>query len=143
MDRVERERHWLQWLIAVAGIVPVAAGLFGLLFGARLTGETELSISGDSHYRYLSGLLLAIGLMFWSCIPSIEIRKARLQLLTLIVVIGGLARLTGLLLTGFPSLIMLAALVMELVVTPFVCLWQIRVARLHPSPVEIPTGEPA
>ena len=134
MDRVERERRMLQRIVALAGLVPIAAGLFGVIFGAALTGDNGLSTSGDSHYRYLSGLLLAIGLLFWSTIPAIEEKTARFQLLTIIVVLGGLARLAGLLITGLPSLTMLAALAMELVVTPILCLWQIRVTHLHTEP---------
>ena len=134
MDRVERERRMLQRIVALAGLVPIAAGLFGVIFGAALTGDHGLSTSGDSHYRYLSGLLLAIGLLFWSTIPAIEEKTARFQLLTIIVVLGGLARLAGVLITGLPSLTMLAALAMELVVTPILCLWQIRVAHLHTEP---------
>jgi len=134
MDRVERERRYLQRAVAIAALVPIAAGLFGVIFGAALTGDQGLSTSGDSHYRYLSGLLLAIGLLFWSTIPAIEEKTARFQLLTIIVVLGGLARLAGLLITGLPSLTMLAALAMELVVTPVLCLWQIRVTHLHAEP---------
>lgn len=129
MDRVERERRLLQKVIAVAGIVPVSAGLFGVLFGPTLTGDVGLSVSGDSHYRYLSGLLLGIGLLFWSCIPAVERKTGRVQCLTLIVVMGGLGRLLGLGVTGIPSLVMIGALAMELIVTPVVCLWQGRVAR--------------
>ena len=129
MDRIERERRWLQRVVALAGLVPVAAGTYGVLVGPALTGERGVSISGDSHYRYLSGLLLGIGILFWSGIPAIERRTGRFQIVTLVVVAGGLGRLAGLLLTGVPSLVMLAALVMELVVTPVACLWQGRVAR--------------
>lgn len=131
MDRTERERRWLQRVVALAGLVPVAAGLYGVLVGPALTGERGVSISGDSHYRYLSGLLLGIGLLFWSAIPAIETRTGRVRILTLVVVAGGLGRFVGLFLTGMPSLIMLAALGMELVVTPVVCLWQARVARRY------------
>lgn len=140
MDRHEKERRYLQRVVALAGLVPVSAGLYGVLFGAGLTGETGLSLSGDSHYRYLSGLLLGIGLLFWSGIPAIEEKAGRFQLLTLIVVAGGLGRLAGLGMTGVPSLVMLAALAMELLVTPLVCLWQARVARLYRSPVP-PAGK--
>lgn len=125
-----RERRWLQYAVAVAGIVPVAAGLTGALLGAGLTGD-RISITGDSHYRYLSGLLLGLGLIGWSCIPAIEAKTGRLQLLTLIVVVGGLSRLLGLGLTGLPSFPMILALGMELAVTPLICLWQMRVARAH------------
>lgn len=142
MDRLERERLWLQRVVGVAGLVPVGAGLYGVVFGAALTGDAGLSLSGSSHYRYLSGLLLAIGLMYWSGIPAIETRKGRFQLLTLIVVIGGLSRLVGLLLTGVPSLIMIAALVMELVVTPLICLWQMRIARRYPPATTLRAAAP-
>lgn len=138
MDRVERERRILQRVVMVAGLVPVTAGLYGALFGAALTGDAGMSIAGDSHYRYLSGLLLGVGLLFWSGIPGIERQSGRFQLLTLIVVVGGLARLGGLLITGLPSLTMVAALVMELVVTPLVCLWQMRVARQNPIVAPVP-----
>lgn len=125
----------MQRVVAVGGLVPVGAGLFGVLFGAALTGESGVSVSGDSHYRYLSGLLLGLGLLFWSTIPAIETKAGRFQVLTLIVVVGGLGRLAGLGLTGVPSLSMLGALVMELAVTPVLCLWQLRVSRQYaPSP---------
>jgi hypothetical protein len=144
MDRLERERLWLQRVVGVAGLVPVLAGLYGVVFGAALTGDNGLSVSGDSHYRYLSGLLLGIGLMFWSGIPGIEARKGRFQLLTLVVVVGGLSRLAGLLFTGLPSLPMLIALVMELVVTPLICLWQMRIASRFPGSASLsPTPAPA
>lgn len=130
MGGIERERRLLQRAVAIGGLVPVSAGLYGVLFGGGLTGETGLSVSGDSHFRYLSGLLLGIGLVAWSCVPAIAERTGRLQILTLIVVVGGLGRLAGLALTGVPSLAMLGALVMELAVTPAICLWQMRVARL-------------
>ncbi|NNM73321.1 DUF4345 family protein [Enterovirga aerilata] len=139
---MERERRLLQKVVAVGGFVPVAVGLFGVLFGPTLTGDVGLSVSGDSHYRYLSGLLLGVGLLFWSCIPAIEEKTGRFQCLTLIVVAGGLARLLGLGLTGIPSLAMLGALAMELFVTPVLCLWQARVARQHRRPPQDEAAKP-
>jgi hypothetical protein len=127
---MERERRYLQWTVFVAALIPVGAGLFGVVFGPALTGD-KVSVSADSHFRYLSGLLLAIGLLFWSTTPAIEEKTKRFRLLALIVFIGGLARLLGLLLTGVPSLYMLGGLAMELVVTPVVALWQTRVANAY------------
>jgi hypothetical protein len=126
----DRERRLLQQAVGICAVVPVAAGLYGVLFGHALTGDA-VSISADSHFRYLSGLLLAIGLIFWSTIPAIETKTGRFRLLTLIVVLGGLGRLIGLLLTGIPSLFMLGGLLMELVVTPVLCLWQTRIANAY------------
>src|ERR687894_2168713 len=117
VNGMERERRYLQWTVFVLALVPVSAGLFGVLFGPALTGD-QVSVSADSHFRYLSGLLLGIGLLFWSTTPGIEEKTGRFRLLALLVVIGGLARLIGLLLTGIPSLYMLSSLALELVVTP-------------------------
>jgi hypothetical protein len=127
---MERERRLLQQSVAIVAAVPVATGLYGVLFGQALTGDA-VSISAESHFRYLSGLLLGIGLCFWSTLPSIEIHTGRIRLLTLLVVIGGLSRLIGLALTGLPSLFMLGGLFVELVAAPVLCLWQTRVANRY------------
>lgn len=124
----ETERRALQRVVALAGLVPVLGGLWGVLFGQAGLGGGAFDVSTDSHFRYLSGLLLGIGLLFWSTIPGIETKTSLFRFLTMVVVLGGLSRLLGLWLTGVPSLTMLAALGMELVVTPLLCLWQIRVA---------------
>ena len=126
----DRERRYLQRAVALAGLVPVSAGLFGVLFGPAITGD-QTSVSADSHFRYLSGVLLGIGLCFWATVPDIEEKTTLFRFLTVIVVIGGLARLLGLVLTGVPSLAMLGGLFMELVVTPLLCLWQWRVAAKY------------
>jgi hypothetical protein len=88
----------------------------------------ETTVSLDSHFRYLSGLLLGIGLAFWSLIPGIAEQGRAFRLLTFLVVVGGLGRLIALAVVGAPSAPMLFGLGMELVVTPSLCLWQARVA---------------
>src|SRR5215218_925932 len=130
MPGMERERKLLQQAVAIAATIPVATGLYGVLFGQALTGDA-VSISAESHFRFLSGLLLGIGLCFWSTLPAIEARTNRFRLLTLLVVIGGLGRLVGLGLTGLPSLFMVGGLFVELVVAPVLCLWQTRVANRY------------
>jgi hypothetical protein len=128
------ERQALQRVVALGGVIPVAAGLYGVVFGINGLSGGVPDVSADSHFRYLSGLLLGIGLLFWSCVPDIEGKTRLFRFLTGVVVLGGLARLAGLYLTGVPSLTMLAALGIELVATPLLCLWQARVASA-PAPV--------
>jgi hypothetical protein len=130
MPSMDRERKLLQQCVAVGATIPVATGLYGVLFGQALTGDA-VSISAESHFRYLSGLLLAIGLCYWSTLPGIESKTGRFRLLTLLVVIGGLGRLIGLALTGLPSLFMVGGLIVELIVAPVLCLWQTRVANRY------------
>lgn len=118
----------LQAAIAVLALVPITAGLAGAVLGIGAFDPVALlGRDADSTGRYLSGLLLAIGLAFWSTVRSIETQGARFRLLTLIVLTGGLARLAGLLLTGVPSAPMLFGLTMELLVTPALALWRERV----------------
>ncbi|HEY5070656.1 MAG TPA: DUF4345 domain-containing protein [Caulobacteraceae bacterium] len=121
------ERRLLQFAILLGGCVPVFAGAAGAITGARAIGAWP-GISADSHVRYLSGLLLAIGLIYWACVPGIERRGSIVRTLTLVVFTGGLARLGGLVLVGDPGPIRFA-LVMELAVAPLLCLWQARVAK--------------
>ena len=130
-----RERSLLQLCVGVAGIVPVAAGIAGILRGPEFV-NAAVGIGADSHFRYLSGLLLGIGLGFWSTIPRIEANGDKFRLLSFIVVAGGLARFISLALIGLPPFGMRAALAMELGVTPLLCLWQWRVSReaRHSSP---------
>ena len=108
----------------VAGLVPVGAGIAGVLESASMTGGQVSNPALDSHVRYLSGLLLGIGIAFWMTVPAIERHGARFQLLTAIVVVGGLGRLLGVALHGWPPAPMVFGLVMELVVTPLLCWWQ-------------------
>lgn len=114
--------------VAAGGLVPFLAGLAGIVAGPAMLGAGS-GIDEDSHFRYLSGLLLGIGFGFWSTLADPVRHTARFRLLTAIVVIGGLGRLSGLLLRGAPGGPMLAALGMELVVTPLLCLWQARLGR--------------
>ena len=112
----------------LAAAVPVAAGLAGVIYGPAAVELPGLSASQDSHARYLSGLLLGIGLAFWSMVPGIERHGARFRLLAAIVVLGGLARLVSLVVAGAPSAPMLGGLALELAATPLLALWQARLA---------------
>ena len=121
------ERRLLQFTIAVAGLVPVGGGGWGAL------GRWH----DDSHSRFLSGLLLGIGLTFWWTIPTIERRGAIVRGLAVIVVIGGLARLAVVIQHGSSPTLPLA---MELLVTPLIALWRERVERRMGSPVMVSPG---
>jgi hypothetical protein len=123
------EKRLLQAVIAVASLVPVLGGAFGVCLGLAMVEIAAPPASADAHFRYLSGLLLGIGLGFLSTVPQIETRSARFRLLAAIVVIGGLGRLLSVALDGAADASTLFALAMELVVTPTLALWQRRVAH--------------
>lgn len=118
------EKRAFQICVAVGGLVPVLGGGWGAI--ERLAGTGAWTAD---HERYLSGLLLAIGLAFWSTIPEIEHRTERFRLLTLLVFVGGLCRLFGVVMGDGLSRSIAAALAMELGITPLLCLWQMRFSR--------------
>lgn len=120
------ERRLLQAVIGLVALIPVSAGLAGVWRGLALVHAAG-DATGESHFRYLSGLLLAIGLGYWSCVPGIERKTARLTLLTFLVFVGGLGRAFSLMSAGVPSRFHVAALGVELIVAPAVWAWQRRV----------------
>ena len=85
----------------------------------------------DSHFRYLSGLLLGFGLVFLLCVPTVEKHTALFRAFGLIVVIGGLARLYSAMTLGLPGPGHVFGLFMELGTVPALVLWQARIARLY------------
>jgi hypothetical protein len=125
------ERRLLQIVVALAALVPVAMGLMSIVRGpavlAGIAGPVPVDL--DSHYRYLSGLLLGIGLAFAACVPAIERRGPAMRLLGAIVILGGCGRLVSLAEVGTPGGGHLFGLAMELGAVPFILLWQARIAK--------------
>jgi hypothetical protein len=119
----------LQASVAVLALIPLLAGLGGIVLGPRLFGvEPPWPADLDSHLRFLSGVFLAVGIGFWSCVPSIETKTRRFRLLAALVFCGGLARLLSLMIAGAPSAAHLAGLGMELVAVPLLVFWQAKIS---------------
>lgn len=123
------ERRLLQIVCSLAAIVPLSFGTMGVLRGAAWLARAPVTPDLDSHFRYLSGIFLMLGIGFASCIPRIEATGARFRLLAAMVVMGGLARTLSLAEAGTPSTGHLFGLGMELGIVPLLVLWQARVAR--------------
>jgi hypothetical protein len=123
------ERRLLQIAVAVAGLIGVVLGLTGVLFGtmhADLSGDVVL----DSYVRFGKGVLLAIGLIYWSSIPRIERHGDRIALISLILVAGSLSRLVSLAGHGVPTVGIISNLIAGLVFVPLVWLWQRHIASV-------------
>jgi hypothetical protein len=126
------ERRLLQAAVALTCLSPLTFGTLGMIEGPAMLagiGPGESASDLESHYRYLSGLFLAIGLTLLSCVPQIEARTARFRWAAGAVVLGGCGRLLGLSLGDSPSTPHLLGLSAELGLTPALILWQGRVAR--------------
>jgi hypothetical protein len=127
MESFVAQRRALKIAVAAAALVPVLAGLWGVIAGLGAPADPL-----DSHHRFMSGILLGAGLGFWWTIPGIERRGMAFRLLTALIVTGGLARLGAALAVGGRPVVW-AALFMELVITPALCLWRERVDRMDPD----------
>jgi hypothetical protein len=116
------ERKLLQAAVAMAGLVGVILGLTGVLFG---TMHTDLSgdVVLDGYVRFGKGVLLALGLVYWSCIPQIERHGERISLVTFILVLGAVPRLIAVIGHGVPTIGILISLAGELIFAPLLWLW--------------------
>jgi hypothetical protein len=115
-----RSTGMIPFAIRLAALVPILAGGAGALFGPGFLEEAA-GAATTSHFRYLSGLLLGLGLTAWWCAQALPRRAGVFGALCAMVTLGGLARLGGLAVDPLPPWPQLAALVMELGVVP--ALW--------------------
>lgn len=126
------DKRALQVTVFILALTPILAGGAGILLGPDIY-LTNLAYTRafDSHFHYLSGLLFAIGVGFWICVPHIESKHTLFTVLTLIVFIGGLSRLSAIPVGGFPGWSMSGALLLELAIVPLLWLWQSHIAHRY------------
>ena len=121
------ERKLLQIAVAVAGLAGVMLGVAGVLFGT-MHADLSADVVLDSYVRFGKGVLLAIGLIYWSCLPQIERRGDRITLVTFILVLGTVSRLVSVIGHGVPTLGIVLNLVAGLILVPLLWGWQRHVA---------------
>jgi hypothetical protein len=123
------ERKLLQIAFALAGLVLVGFGFAGVFFGANFMDLSD-NVLMDSYVRFLKGMLLAIGLVYWSSIPDIERHGEGISLITFILVLGAVPRLIAVIGQGVPTIGIIISLAGELIFAPLLWVWQRHVARV-------------
>ena len=123
-------KRLLQMVVAVLALTPVLTGAAGVALGPSFLGaQAPWPADLDSHFRFLSGLFLLLGLAWYSCIPGIETKTGCFRLLAALTFAGGLGRLLSLFVAGTPSAGHMAGLLVELAAVPLLVIWQARVAK--------------
>jgi Flp pilus assembly protein TadB len=122
------QRKLLQIAVAFAGLIGVSFGLAGVVFGIAFTDVFDDG-TVDSSVRFYKGMLLATGVIYWSCIPGIERRGERMSLVTFILVCGAASRLMAVIGHGVATLGILVSLIAGLILVPLLWLWQRHVAE--------------
>lgn len=124
------EKRLLQAVLLILSLSPLGIGALGALGGPAGLGEAGAAArDAASHFRYLSGVFVGVGVMLLAVIPAIERESRLFGLIAAAVIIGGLARLAGVAADGWPSIGHRVGLVLELGVTPGLWWWQRRLAR--------------
>ena len=119
----------LQITIGIISMVPIFVGLNGIFRGPAILDKTSnYSIPLDSHFRYLSGFPVAMGIILLRSLPTIDRDNSDLRRACLFIVIGGVGCLWGLITVGLETGAVVATIV-ELFVLPFVCLWQNQIQK--------------
>lgn len=133
MTDLGAERRLFHIAVFLAAFVPISAGAAGIWDPQLVGGHQLLTANFDSHFRYMSGLLLGLGIAFLWTAWKIETRSAQFQLLGWIVIAGGLGRLFGMASLGLPEMAHRLALGMELGVVPLLMVWLSRIMRRSSS----------
>lgn len=124
------EKRVLQAFMSVVLLLPASAVIPSILNGPGFLGHPPVIPTDlDSHFRYVSGIFLAVLLLFIGCIPSIERNGPRFRMLGGMVMVGGACRLVSLLTVGVPSLGHQLGLGVEIGLMPLLMLWQMRLER--------------
>jgi uncharacterized protein DUF4345 len=113
-------RRTTQVLVALIGVAVVGIALVHLILGgAAVIGGSPLNATAEGEHRFFAALFLCYGLAFLWCVPEIETKRRPLILLAATFLVGGVARLASIAISGPPNAFYSAMLVIELAM-PFV-----------------------
>ena len=122
----------LQIVMGLLGIIPVGAGLLGLLRGVedpRYGGGVPPILVLDSNIRFYAGVWFGLGLVLYWLIPTIERQTVLFRALWAMIFIGGIGRLLSMTMLGWPPARTVAFTALEIVGAPLFIWWQSRVAK--------------
>jgi Domain of unknown function (DUF4345) len=119
--------------LAALGAVPVLTGIVGIVGGLQFSPEAGASTYLDSEYRFLNVCWAAAGGALWWSLRRPADRAAVTRAVLTVMVLGGLARLVGAVLTGLPPVPFRISMAIELILIPALLVWHRRAFRHAPA----------
>jgi hypothetical protein len=104
-----------QVLVGIVGVAVVGIALAHLILGgAAVIGGSALNATAEGEHRFFAALFLCYGLAFLWCVPDVGSKRRPLTVLAATFLLGGLARLVSIAISGPPNAFYSAMLVVEL-----------------------------
>jgi hypothetical protein len=124
-------KRGLQITLAVLSVIPILVGTVGIALGiSRWLPADTVTPEFDSHYRYIAGYYVSLGMLALWMIPRIEKHRSLFRIICASVFIGGIGRVFSILQVGLPNSTVLFFTVFELCF-PLFLFWQAKLPRLH------------
>jgi hypothetical protein len=117
-----------QTLRALA-LIPIAAGLASVIFGSAIVrggGPSDASV--ESELRFYAVFYVAFGAYLWALAPRVAERGRELRWAAGVLFCGGLSRVVGVLVDGWPEADYVVLMAIELTLPVVLVLWQRRIA---------------
>lgn len=122
-------KRGLQIILGILSLIPFIVAILGLTSGlGRWLPAEAITPEFDSHYRYITGFYISLGVMAWWIIPNIEKHKTVLRVLAGAIFTGGVGRMISLWQVGTPSPLTLVFTGIELCF-PLLLIWQAKLSR--------------
>jgi hypothetical protein len=104
-----------QIVLSLTGVTLVGISLAHLILGgAAVIGGSPLNATAEGEHRFFAALLLGYGLAFLWCVPDVATKRRPIVALAAVCLLGGLARLASVAISGPPNAFYTAMLVIEL-----------------------------
>ncbi|MEN9518615.1 MAG: hypothetical protein RLZZ381_1203 [Cyanobacteriota bacterium] len=119
----------LQFILAILSMIPILIGLLGITQGTtRWLPAGSITPDFDTHYRYITGYYLSLGMLGFWMIPKIEQHTGLFRIICASVFMGGVGRVFSIIQVGMPNLLALMFTGLELCF-PLLLLWQAKISR--------------
>jgi Domain of unknown function (DUF4345) len=128
-------RSSVRLLAVVAFAIAALEASLGVA-GERLLGAEVPFVDPvlDSHIRFFAGLWIGVGALLLVFASDVIRYATPLRILLGSVALGGVGRLVSVCLVGWPSAIVVALMVFELVAMPLLLAWHARLVRSERAP---------